>query len=137
MQRHQCMRVGSQLNYLTMYPVLTDLFQVEQTPCVVSLISGFFNVHNSGKTSSAIRSFFLAMMCFPEAQKKAQEEIDRVIGSDRLPTIADRERLPYVRALCWEVLRWRPIAPLGQSETPRLSASLTILRRCPSSPDTR
>ncbi|EPS98990.1 hypothetical protein FOMPIDRAFT_1050990 [Fomitopsis schrenkii] len=65
------------------------------------------------KTSSALRSFFLAMMCFPEAQKKAQEEIDRVIGSDRLPSVADRERLPYVRALCWEVLRWRPIAPLG------------------------
>ena len=58
------------------------------------------------------------MMCFPEAQKKAQEEIDRVIGSDRLPSIADREQLPYVRALCWEVLRWRPIAPLGQLKSP-------------------
>ncbi|KAH9917582.1 cytochrome P450 [Fomitopsis serialis] len=62
---------------------------------------------------SAIRSFFLAMMRFPEAQRKAQAEIDRVIGSDRLPTVADREQLPYVRALCWEVLRWQPIAPLG------------------------
>lgn len=69
------------------------------------------------QTVATVRSFFLAMMCFPEAQKKAQEEIDRVIGSDRLPSVADRERLPYVRALCWEVLRWRPIAPLGKSES--------------------
>ncbi|EMD40455.1 hypothetical protein CERSUDRAFT_80124 [Gelatoporia subvermispora B] len=64
-------------------------------------------------TVSAICTFFLAMTCFPEAQKKAQEEIDSVIGTDRLPTIADRERLPYVNALCKEVLRWNPVAPLG------------------------
>lgn len=53
------------------------------------------------------------MMCFPEAQRKAQAEIDRVIGSDRFPRVADRKQLPYVRALCWEILRWQPIAPLG------------------------
>ncbi|KAH9843975.1 cytochrome P450 [Rhodofomes roseus] len=64
-------------------------------------------------TVSAICSFFLAMMCFPDAQRKAQAEIDRVIGNDRLPTLADRDELPYIRALIWEVLRWQPIAPLG------------------------
>ncbi|KAH9938482.1 cytochrome P450 [Fomitopsis serialis] len=64
-------------------------------------------------TVSAICSFFLAMMCFPDAQKKAQAEIDRVVGNDRLPRLTDRDELPYVRALTWEVLRWQPIAPLG------------------------
>ncbi|OCH95986.1 cytochrome P450 [Obba rivulosa] len=64
-------------------------------------------------TVSAICSFFLAMTCFPEMQQKAQEEIDAVIGPDRLPTLADRDRLPYVNALCMEVLRWNPVAPLG------------------------
>ncbi|OCH95985.1 cytochrome P450 [Obba rivulosa] len=64
-------------------------------------------------TVSAICSFFLAMTCFPEAQQKAQEEIDAVIGPDRLPTLADRDRLPYVNALCMEVLRWNPVVPLG------------------------
>ncbi|KZT68576.1 cytochrome P450 [Daedalea quercina L-15889] len=64
-------------------------------------------------TVSAIRTFFLAMMCYPEVNKKAQEEIDRVIGPDRLPGIGDREQLPYVSALCWEVLRWKPLGPLG------------------------
>lgn len=51
------------------------------------------------------------MTLFPEAQAKAQAEIDRVIGPDVLPTWADRERLPYVEALIKEVLRWAPVAP--------------------------
>ncbi|KAF9782612.1 cytochrome P450 [Thelephora terrestris] len=64
-------------------------------------------------TVSAIHSFFLAMMINPEVQRKAQEEIDRVIGNDRLPTLADQASLPYVEAITKEVLRWNPVAPLG------------------------
>ncbi|EJD48318.1 cytochrome P450 [Auricularia subglabra TFB-10046 SS5] len=60
---------------------------------------------------SVTYTFFLCMTLFPEAQKKAQEEIDRVIGPDALPKWADRERLPYVEALIKEVLRWGPVAP--------------------------
>ena len=54
------------------------------------------------------------MMLYPEVQRKAQTEVDRVIGSDRLPTLADRSSLPYVGALVQEVLRWNPVAPLGK-----------------------
>jgi cytochrome P450 len=43
----------------------------------------------------------------------AQAELDLIIGPDRLPSISDRARLPYVDALVKEVLRWAPIAPLG------------------------
>ena len=53
------------------------------------------------------------MTLHPHAQKKAQDEIDRVIGSDRLPTFDDRASMPYVEALYREVLRWRLITPLG------------------------
>ena len=53
------------------------------------------------------------MTLYPEVQRKAQEEIDRVIGSDRLPTFADRENLPYLEALVSEVHRWTPVTPLG------------------------
>ena len=49
--------------------------------------------------------FILAMVMFPEAQKRAQEELDRVIGGDHLPYVSDRERLPYCAALCKELLR--------------------------------
>ena len=51
----------------------------------------------------------------PEVQRKAQAEIDRVVGSDRFPTFDDQVRLPYVDAVMREVLRWRPIGPLGKS----------------------
>jgi cytochrome P450 len=44
----------------------------------------------------------------PEAQAKAFEEIDRVIGQDRLPTLADLDNLPYMEALWKETLRWSP-----------------------------
>ena len=53
------------------------------------------------------------MTAYPEVQRKAQEEIDRVVGSDRLPNIRDREDLPYVNAIAKEVLRWHPVGPLG------------------------
>jgi cytochrome P450 len=64
---------------------------------------------------SAIYSLFLAMTLFPEAQKKAQAEIDAVVGNDRLPGFSDRSQLPYVDALAKEVLRWNTVAPLGRT----------------------
>ncbi|KAF5717806.1 oxidoreductase [Fusarium mundagurra] len=63
-------------------------------------------------TVSAITTFFLAMTLFPEAQKKAQYEIDEVIRIGRLPTLSDRQSLPYVNALVKEVLRWHPVGPM-------------------------
>lgn len=53
------------------------------------------------------------MTLHPEVQKKAQLEIDTIVGGDRLPTYADREHLPYVNALVLEVLRSHPVGPLG------------------------
>ncbi|ESK94246.1 cytochrome p450 [Moniliophthora roreri MCA 2997] len=64
-------------------------------------------------TVTAFASFFLAMATYPQIQKHAQEEIDRVIGKDRLPTYDDRPKLPYIEAVLRETLRWRPVAPLG------------------------
>jgi len=64
-------------------------------------------------TVSAINSFFLAMSLYPEVQRKAQAEIDAVVGNDRLPTFTDREHLPFIEALVLEVQRWNPVTPLG------------------------
>jgi len=64
-------------------------------------------------TVSAISTFFLAMAMNPEVVKKAQEELDRVVGSERLPNFKDRPRMPYVEAICKEVLRWGPVVPTG------------------------
>ncbi|KAH9174717.1 cytochrome P450 [Lactarius sanguifluus] len=64
-------------------------------------------------TASALQSFVLAMVLYPEAQQKAQEEIDAVVGTGRLPDFDDEASLPYLSALCQEVMRWHPVAPLG------------------------
>jgi cytochrome P450 len=54
------------------------------------------------------------MALFPEAQLKAQAQIDMVVGHNRLPTFDDLERTPYVQALFNELLRWQPVLPLGR-----------------------
>ncbi|KAJ2925021.1 hypothetical protein H1R20_g12083, partial [Candolleomyces eurysporus] len=64
-----------------------------------------------------------ALAAHPRAQKKAQEEIDRVIGHDRLPCLSDRENLPYVAAVVKEISRWHSVVPLGLS---RASAQDTV-----------
>ena len=52
------------------------------------------------------------MTAYPEAQRKAQEEIERVVGRDRLPVFEDRASLPYTDAIFREVLRLWPPTPL-------------------------
>jgi len=66
---------------------------------------------------------------FPEALKGAHEELDRVVGPDRLPTFDDEEKLPYIRAMVKEILRWRPVAVLGGTVIPLSSVELTIATR--------
>ncbi|EJD53381.1 cytochrome P450 [Auricularia subglabra TFB-10046 SS5] len=58
-------------------------------------------------------SMFLAMLLYPETQRRAQEEIESVTGGTRLPTAQDRDALPYLNALMSEVHRWNPVSPIG------------------------
>ncbi|KAK0496358.1 cytochrome P450 [Armillaria luteobubalina] len=69
--------------------------------------------------------FLLLMMRHPECQKKAQAEIDSVLGGSRLPNHNDRPHLPYVEALLQEIKRWFPVTPLG---LPHLSMDDDIYR---------
>ena len=54
------------------------------------------------------------MALHPEVQKKAQAEIDAVVGLNRLPDFEDRPYLPYVNAVVKESMRWHLVAPLGE-----------------------
>ena len=58
--------------------------------------------------------FMLAMIAYPEKQRKCQEELERVVGRSRMPTLEDQNSLPYISATVRELLRWRPVAPLGE-----------------------
>ncbi|KAK0478982.1 cytochrome P450 [Armillaria novae-zelandiae] len=54
-----------------------------------------------------------AATCYPETQKKVQEELDMVIGKDRPPTFADQDILPQTMAFVLESFRWRPVTSGG------------------------
>jgi cytochrome P450 len=62
-----------------------------------------------------MQAFFLAMLIYPEVQARAAAEVQQVIGSDRLPTLADRASLPYCNAMLKELCRWSVVGPLGES----------------------
>ena len=70
------------------------------------------------QTYSTLLVFLLAMVLHPEVQAKAQADIDRVIGKDRLPDFDDRPALPYLDAILRETLRWHPVTPLGPYTIP-------------------
>jgi cytochrome P450 len=55
----------------------------------------------------------LALLKHPEALKKAQEELDRVLKPGHLPDFDDEESLPYITAIIKETLRWRDVVPIG------------------------
>lgn len=71
----------------------------------------------SETTTSAMLVFLLAMVLHPDVQRKAQEEIDGVVGTDRLPDFGDRPNLPYVEAVLLETIRWIPVSALGFPHT--------------------
>jgi len=69
-------------------------------------------------TTAVVYDFILQMILNPYIQRRAQAELDTVIGSPdspsfRLPTFKDRSQLPYIEALMKESLRWHPSAPSG------------------------
>ncbi|KAG7087817.1 hypothetical protein E1B28_013757 [Marasmius oreades] len=66
-------------------------------------------------TSGQMAWVVMSLVLYPDVQKKAQEEVDRVVGRDRMPTYKDLEpeQMPYLNALLREILRWRGVGPLG------------------------
>lgn len=52
----------------------------------------------------------MAMLMFPDVQKKAQAEIDRVTGGSRMPNFNDRPPMGYLEA----TYGWCQVTPLGR-----------------------
>jgi cytochrome P450 len=68
---------------------------------------------SSLQTAATLLCAILAMVLYPDAQRKAQAELDEHFDPGQLPTLADRPELPYVNAFVLEVMRWFPVVPLG------------------------
>ncbi|KAF8343004.1 cytochrome P450 [Cantharellus anzutake] len=95
-----------------------------KNPDSVKLAAGSFYNGGVDTTLVGIKTFLAAMMLYPEVQKKAQEELDEVLGTlsenevIRLPTFDDQHQLPYLNAVIKEVHRWNPVLPLGMGHAP-------------------
>jgi cytochrome P450 len=67
----------------------------------------------SDTTASTLCSAVLMLVTNPRVQAIAHAELDHVVGAERLPNFDDEPNLPYLKALCHETLRIRPVAVLG------------------------
>ncbi|KAL7277362.1 hypothetical protein ACG7TL_009222 [Trametes sanguinea] len=76
-------------------------------------VTGLAYITGADTTLSALQTFFMLMILNPRAQRKAQAELDEVIGQGRLPDFSDQGSLPYVNAVVKEILRWHTVIPLG------------------------
>jgi cytochrome P450 len=74
---------------------------------------GQLAIMGSPTIGSLMQNFILAMVQYPQWQTAIQEELDRVVGPDRLPAFEDSPNLPLLRAAIRETLRWRPTVPTG------------------------
>ncbi|KAI0059643.1 cytochrome P450 [Artomyces pyxidatus] len=64
-------------------------------------------------TVSAFLTGVLALVLHPDVQQRARAELDHAVGRGRLPTFEDRPLLPYVTAICREILRWQVVFPMS------------------------
>ncbi|KAJ7274707.1 cytochrome P450 [Mycena rebaudengoi] len=90
-----------------------EVLDPETHEIIVKATAGAMYSGGSDTTVAAMGSFIFAMLSNPDAQKKAQEEIDSVVRPGHLPDFSDQEALPYVCALVKEVLRWIPVGPIS------------------------
>ena len=63
---------------------------------------------------AAARTFVLLMVLHPQIQKRAQDELDDIVGPGQTPSFEDLPKLVYLDAVMREVFRWHREAPLGE-----------------------
>lgn len=67
----------------------------------------------SETTSIALMNFLLAMVLYPEVMRKGQDAVDAAVPASQLPSWDDLPSIPYVNQIFKEVMRWRPVIPMG------------------------
>ena len=104
-------RVGSKYSFMDR--VLDQKEKLEFTRHQLYFLGGTMMEGASDTSSSIIIAAVQAFAKWPEVMRKAQKEIDSVMGEDRSPVWEDYAKLPYVAATVKETMRWRPVVPLA------------------------
>ncbi|KAF7340734.1 O-methylsterigmatocystin oxidoreductase [Mycena sanguinolenta] len=78
---------------------------------MIAYICGVLLDGGAETLSSFLQSLVLCLVRSPASLRKAQEEIDNVVGNERLPVSSDLQALPYVQAVIKETHRFRPVGP--------------------------
>ncbi|KAF8761884.1 cytochrome P450 [Rhizoctonia solani] len=96
---------------LSLYTKASGEFRVDEYAPAYETLTLY--IGGSDTSASTLLVFVAAMVTHPDVQIKAQQELDDVLGFETLPTIADRERLPYIQNIINELFRWQPVFPTG------------------------
>lgn len=108
------MYLGTTIVNLVLDIFLKLSYQLEPTQCAscyLLIVTKCLQRHF--QTSSYLATFILAMIKYPEAQAKAQQELDQILGKNQLPSFEDAGALPYLAATVKETLRWQLVTPLA------------------------
>ncbi|KAI0816964.1 cytochrome P450 [Trametes gibbosa] len=93
--------------------IITKLAEENVEEALARNVAATIYAAGADTTNASVHAFMFAMAMHPEAQCKAQAELDAVIGPERLPDFSDQSALPYVSALVKEVMRWHVVGPLS------------------------
>ena len=101
------------------------LIEIKKTTDPTSSFYGDFGLENlrnvlfdlflagSETTSTTLTWAALYMVRYPQVQTKVQQELDRVVGQNRHPSVKDKPNLPYTEAVLMEIQRYLDLVSLN------------------------
>ncbi|XP_030843486.1 cytochrome P450 2J6 [Strongylocentrotus purpuratus] len=99
---------------------VSSFTKLNLTGCIADLF-----LAGSDTTATTLKWCILFMMAYPQVQSRVQDELDHVVGRERIPRLDDIKDLPYTNAVILEVQRKGVVVPLG---VPHVAAADTTIR---------